>query len=291
MKGRIVALAAICISAALGAASTAAAQSSDAVVDRIKAKKSIAIGYREASIPFSYIDAQGKPTGYSSDLCVKVAQTVKSALGLAELEIKWVPVNLQNRIPLVANGTVDISCESAVNTVGRQAQVDFSSPFFISSTRLLVKSKSGIAELADLNGKSIALPINSVPERLIKSLVERDKLNIRIVPVRDNSEGFLALSTDRVDAFSTDDILLFGLRGKAPSPTDYEVVGKPLSYDSYGFLVQKNSTVFLSLVNATLARLAREGELQKVYQKWFEPLGVPLSVPLATTFQIIGIPE
>jgi glutamate/aspartate transport system substrate-binding protein len=142
-----------------------------------------------------------------------------------------VPVNLQNRIPLVANGTVDISCESAVNTIGRQAQVDFSSPFFISSTRLLVKSKSGIAELADLKGKSIALPINSVPERLIKSIIERDKLNIRIVPVRDNSEGFLALSTERVDAFSTDDILLFGasqqgaithrLRGRrqARSPT------------------------------------------------------------------------
>lgn len=291
MKGRILALAAICISAALGAASTAGAQSSDAVLDRIKAKKSISIGYREASIPFSYIDAQGKPTGYSTDLCVKAAATVKAALGLAELEVKWVPVNLQNRIPLVANGTVDISCESAVNTIGRQAQVDFSSPFFVSSTRFLVKAKSGIAELSDLAGKSIALPINSVPERLIKALIARDKLNIRIVPVRDNSEGFLALSTDRVDAFSTDDILLFGLRSKAPSPADYAVVGKSLSYDSYGFLVQKNSTVFLSLVNATLARLAREGELARIYGTWFEPLGVPLSAPLATTFQIIAIPE
>jgi len=286
MRTRILGLAAIGIVLAVGMASGALAQATDAVIDRIKAKKSISIGYREASIPFSYIDAQGKPTGYSTDICIKVAATVKAALGLADLEIKWVPVNLQNRIPLVANGTVDISCESAVNTIGRQAQVDFSSPFFISSTRFLVKSKSGIAELADLNGKSIALPINSVPERLIKSLVERDKLNIRIVPVRDNSEGFLALSTDRVDAFSTDDILLFGLRSKAPSP-----VGKPLSYDSYGFLVQKNSTVFLSLVNATLARMAREGDLQKVYQTWFEPLGVPLSAPLATTFQVIGIPE
>lgn len=291
MKRRILGLAAIGISLALGLAPAARAQATDAVIERIKARKAIAIGYREASIPFSYIDAQGKPTGYSTELCIRVAATVKTALGLPELEIKWVPVNLQNRIPLVANGTVDISCESAVNTIGRQAQVDFSSPFFVSSTRFLVKAKSGIAELADLDGKSIALPINSVPERLIKALIARDKLNIRIVPVRDNSEGFLALSTDRVDAFSTDDILLFGLRSKAPSPTDYAVVGKPLSYDSYGFLVQKNSTVFLSLVNATLARLAREGELARIYAIWFEPIGVPLSAPLATTFQIIAIPE
>lgn len=291
MKRRILELAAIAVSLALGTASAAQAQASDAVIDRIKAKKTIAIGYREASIPFSYINAQGRPTGYSTELCTRVAATVKTALGLPELEIKWVPVNLQNRIPLVANGTVDISCESAVNTIGRQAQVDFSSPFFVSSTRLLVKAKSGIAELSDLDGKSIALPINSVPERLIKALIARDKLNIRIVPVRDNSEGFLALSTDRVDAFSTDDILLFGLRSKAPAPADYAVVGKPLSYDSYGFLVQKNSTVFLSLVNATLARLARDGELARIYGTWFEPIGVPLSAPLATTFQIIGIPE
>ena len=185
---------------------------------------------------------------------------MKTALEMPELKVAWVPVNLRNRIPLVANGTVDISCESAVNTIGRQSQVDFSNPFFISHTRFLVKDGSGIAELTDLDGKSIALSINSVPERLIKSLLERDNLNVRIVPVKDNSEGFLALQTGRADAFSTDDILLFGLKNKAVDPTAYEVVGKPLSYDSYGFLVQKNSTVFLTIVNATLARLSRDGE-------------------------------
>jgi glutamate/aspartate transport system substrate-binding protein len=284
--------------AALGAfvvcilsASWAEAQSSDAVIDRIRTRGAISIGYRDSSIPFSYVDAQGKPLGYSTDICLEVAQTVKTTLGLADLQIKMVPVNLQNRIPLVANGTVDISCESAVNTIGRQSQVDFSYPFFISQTRLLVKSKSGIAELKDLDGKAIALPINSVPERLIKSLIERDKLNVRVVSVKDNAEGFLALSTDRVDAFSTDDILLFGLRSKASTPTDYSVVGAPLSYDSYGLLVQKNSTVFLSLVNATLSRMARDGRLQKLYEKWFAPVDVPLSPVLATVLKVIAIPE
>lgn len=167
----------------------ALAQSTDGIIDRIKEKKSLSIGYREASIPFSYLDEKGQPTGYSTDICIQVAETVKKALNLPDLKIEWVPVNLQNQIPLVANGTVDISCESAVNTVGRQSQVDFSSSFFISHTRFLVKTGSGISELSDLNGKSIALSINSVPERLIKALIERDKLNIRIVPVKDNSEG------------------------------------------------------------------------------------------------------
>jgi len=272
-------------------ASCAEAQSSDGVIDRIRTRGAISIGYRDSSIPFSYVDAQGKPLGYSTDICLEVAQTVKTALGLTDLQIKMVPVNLQNRIPLVAYGTVDISCESAVNTIARQSQVDFSYPFFISQTRLLVKSKSGVAELKDLKGKAIALPINSVPERLIKSLIEKDKLNIRVVMVKDNAEGFLALSTDRVDAFSTDDILLFGLRSKAPTRSDYSVVGAPLSYDSYGLLVQKNSTVFLSLVNATLSRMARDGRLQKLYEKWFAPVDVPLSPVLATVLKVIAIPE
>ncbi|AQZ54453.1 amino acid ABC transporter substrate-binding protein [Martelella mediterranea] len=279
------------MAASLLSSTVAFAQSSDAVIDRIREKNAISIGYREASIPFSYIDKEGRPVGYSTDLCKEVAETVKTALDLPDLKIEWVPVNLQNRIPLVANGTVDISCESAVNTIGRQSQVDFSNPFFISHTRFLVKAGSGIAALADLDGKSIALPINSVPERLIKSLVEKDDLNVRIVPVKDNSEGFLALQTGRADAFSTDDILLFGLKNKAVDPAAYEVVGKPLSYDSYGFLVQKNSTVFLTLVNATLARLSREGELQALYGQWFDPMGVPLSPDLATVFHVIAIPE
>lgn len=279
------------IIAALFLAPVAQAQSSDAVLDRIRANGAISIGYRDASIPFSFVDAQGKPQGYSNDICLEVANTVKTALGLPNIQVKMVPVNLQNRIPLVANGTVDISCESAVNTIARQSQVDFSYPFFISHTRLLVKDKAGIGELKDLAGKVIALPINSVPERLIRGIIEKDKLNIRIVPVKDNAEGFLALSTDRVDAFATDDILLFGLRGKAPNPADYKVVGAPLSYDYYGLLVQKNSTVFLSLVNATLSRMARDGRLQALYAKWFAPMGVPLAPDLETVFQVIAIPE
>ncbi|MBX9462743.1 MAG: amino acid ABC transporter substrate-binding protein [Aquamicrobium sp.] len=279
------------MTASLFSTTFALAQSSDAVIDRIREKNAISIGYREASIPFSYIDKEGQPVGYSTDLCKEVAETVRTALDLPDLKIEWVPVNLQNRIPLVANGTVDISCESAVNTIGRQSQVDFSNPFFISHTRFLVKAGSGIAELADLDGKSIALPINSVPERLIKSLIEKGDLDVRIVPVKDNSEGFLALQTGRADAFSTDDILLFGLKNKAVDPASYEVVGKPLSYDSYGFLVQKNSTVFLTLVNATLARLSRNGELQTLYAQWFDPMGVPLSPDLATVFHVIAIPE
>ena len=272
-------------------ASPVLAQASDPVLDRIKQKGAISIGYREASIPFSYLDNDRKPVGYSLDLCVKVVDAVKQRLQLPDLKVNYVAVNLQNRSPLVANGTVDLECGSTVNTLARQTQVDFSSAFFVATTRLLVKTGSGIREIEDLNGKSVALPINSTPERLVKAMIEEKKLNVRIVPVRDNSEGFLALSTGRADAFSTDDILLFGLRKSAPNPNDYEVVGRQLSFDPYGLMVQKNSTVFLTLVNTTLARLFRSGEIKAIYAKWFAPLEVPLSPDLEAAFRLQGTPE
>lgn len=270
---------------------TAHAQSSDAILDRIKQKKQISIGYREASIPFSFLDDERKPVGYALDICMKVVDAVKKKLEAPDLAVTFVAVNPQNRIALVANGTVDIECGSTVNTIARQSQVDFSAAHFISATRLLVKAGSGIKEVSDLDGKAVALPINTTPERLIKGLIHEKKLKVTIVPVRDNSEGFLALSTGRADAFSTDDILLFGLRKSAPNPSEYEVVGRPLSFDPYGLMVQKNSTVFLSLVNASIARLIRSGDMQGLYRKWFDPLSVELSSDLAAAFKLEAIPE
>lgn len=269
----------------------ASAQSSDAVLDRIKSRGSITLGYRETSIPFSYLNDDKKPVGYAIDLCMKVVADVRQRLRQPGLKVDFIAVNPQNRIALVANGTVDIECGSTVNTLGRQAQVDFSAPHFISTTRLLVRKNAGIREVEDLNGKVVALPINTTPERLVKGLIEAKKLQVRVVPVRDNAEGFLALSTGRADAFSTDDILLYGLRKSAPNPADFEVVGRPLSFDPYGLMIQKNSTVFLSLVNATIARAVRDGELKASYDKWFTPLQVPMSTDLAAAFKLAGLPD
>ena len=269
----------------------ALAQGTDPVLERIKTKGVITLGYRESSIPFSYLNDERKPVGYAIDICLKVVEAVKQRLQAPVLKVEYIAVNPQNRIALVANGTVDLECGSTVNTLGRQGQVDFSAPHFISTTRLLVRKNSGVKEVEDLNGKAIALPINTTPERLIKGMIEAKKFNARIVAVRDNSEGFLALSTSRADAFSTDDILLFGMRKSAPVPTDYEVVGRPLSFDPYGLMMQKNSTVFLSLVNATIARGVRSGELNASYDKWFAPLQVPLSNDLAAAFRLAALPE
>ena len=164
----------------LGASiATAHAQASDAILDRIKQKKQISIGYREASIPFSFLNDQRKPVGYALDICSKVVDAVKQKLEVSDLAVNFVAVNPQNRIALVVNGTVDIECGSTVNTISRQSRADFSGAHFISATRLLVKAGSGIKEVEDLDGKAIALPINTTPERLIKGLIEDKKLKMK----------------------------------------------------------------------------------------------------------------
>jgi glutamate/aspartate transport system substrate-binding protein len=276
---------------ALCAATPGLGQQSDPILDRIKANGAISIGYRETASPFSFLDDQQKPVGYSIDLCMRVVEAVRSHLGLQTLPVKWVPVNPQTRIPLVANSTVDLECGSTVNTLDRQKQVDFSFIPFVAATQLLVRNDGAIREIEDLAGKSIALPVATTPDRLIRGIIDRKKLNVRIVAVRDNAEGFLALSTGRADAFATDNILLYGLRHTSRSPGDYVVVGRALDYSPYGLMMQKNSTVFLSLVNGVLARSFRSGEADALFDKWFSPLGFPKTDLIAAAFRLQAIPD
>lgn len=266
-------------------------QQSDAILDRIKSNGAIAIGYREAASPFSSLDEQRNPVGYSIDLCMRVVEAVRSRLNAQQLPIKWVPVNPQNRIALVANGTVDLECGSTVNTLERQKQVDFSYIPFAAATQLLVRKDGGVREVEDLDGKTVALPLATTPERLVRGIIEQKKLNVRVMPVRDNAEGFLALTTGRADAYATDNVLLYGLRRTARAPDDFAVVGRALDYSPYGFMVQKNSTVFLTLVNGTLARAFRTGEADALFEKWFGPLGFPKSDLVTAAFRVQSIPE
>ncbi len=271
--------------------SSAAAAQDYGTLKRIKERGAITIGHREASIPFSYFDQNQNVVGYSVDLCRKVVDAVKRELGLKDLAVKFVSVTSQTRIPLIANGTIDLECGSTTNTLTRQKQVDFSDIVYITGTRLLVKKKSGIKEIEDLKGKNVAFTRGTTNERVLKAVNQREKLGIRFLNVKDHAEGFLALETGRADAFSTDDILLFGLISKAKRPQDYAVVGRFLSYDPYAIMLRRDDSAFRLVVNRTLANLMRSGEIRKIYDKWFQPMGVPMSPLLKAAFEIQALPE
>lgn len=267
------------------------AQYSSQVLARIAEDGVINVGHRESSVPFAYIGDDGEPIGFSIDLCLNIVEAVEDKIGM-DVEINWVAVNPQTRIPLMANGTIDLECGSTTNKLSRQEQVDYAYTTFITGTKILTKRDSGINSVDDLAGKAIALAQGTTNERAIKAAIEQRNISdVSIQSVRDHSEGFLALETDRVDAYSTDDVLLFGLIDKARNPDDYTVVGEFLSYDPYALMVPKDDSDYRLLVNRTLVGLFSSGEFHEIYDKWFEPLSIPMSSMLQTAVDIQTFPE
>lgn len=276
----------------------ASAQDLTGTLAKINDSGTIVVGHRETSIPFSWIDSGGgDPRGYSIDLCMRVVDKVKEELGKPDLNVRFVPVTPQTRIPLLANGTIDIECGSTTNKLSRQEQVSYLPTTFITGTKLLVKKGGGITQLEDLVGKRIALAQGTTNERVIKAMIDEQDLDIDVLNVADHAEGFLSLETDRVDAYSTDHILLYGLITRSNSPEDYEVVGDFLSYDPYAIMVRRNDDAFELLGTRVMADLFRSGEIKEIYAKWFEPFPTSDSVSepptdlLEAAWRINAFPE
>jgi glutamate/aspartate transport system substrate-binding protein len=264
-------------------------------LQRIQERGVVNIGHRETSIPFSYIGDNNEPIGYSIDLCLKIVDAIKAELGVDSLEVKYIPVTGQTRIPLIANGTIDMECGSTTNNLTRQLQVEYLPTTFITGTKIASKTGSGITELEDLEGKIIGLSSGTTNEKAIKAAIEAGGLNVDIVPVKDHSQGWLALETDRIDAYGSDDVLLYGLISKSSDPSAYQVTGRYLSFDPYALMVQRNDSTFERLGRATMAGLMRSGEMAEIYAKWFEPgptnINMPLSDTLRTAFEVQALPE
>lgn len=294
MLKRLAAATVVAAMLAVGAATSAGAAELYGTLKKIKESGKVSLGHREASVPFAYMDKDGKPIGFTMDLCYLIIDQIKKELEMPDLEVQLVPVTPQTRIPLLANGTVDIECGSTTNNLTRSKQIDYLAITFITGTKLAVKKGSGIKEIEDLAGKSIALALGTTNEKAVKRVAEEKGLSIGYQMVKDHPQGWLALETDRVDAYATDDVLLYGLISKSKDPERYEVVGRFLSYDPYGIMVRRDDSAMRLLGNTVLADLMRSGEMLKIYAKWFNPgptnIRMPISDTLKTAFEIQALP-
>lgn len=276
---------------ALGLSAPAAlADGHGGTLDKIAASGEIVIGHRESSVPFSYLDDSQNPVGYSIDLCLKVVDAVAAELG-KELSVKYVPVNPKTRIALMANGTIDLECGSTTNNLTRQQQVEYLPVTFVTGTKILTRKDSGIGSVADLDGKAVALAQGTTNERAVLAAVEAAGLDVTVLPVRDHAEGMLSLETDRVDAYATDHILLFGLISKSKTPDEFAVVGDFLSFDPYALMVRRDDSAFELIGKKALAEVFRSGEINAIYAKWFDPLGVPADPLLQAAFKLGALPN
>jgi glutamate/aspartate transport system substrate-binding protein len=283
---------------ALLAATPAIAQDLTGTLKKIKDSGSITIGHRETSIPFSYLDEKQQPIGYSMDICAAIVEEVKKELGLAQLAVKYNPVTPQTRIPLMANGTIDLECGSTTNTLTRQKQVGYAPVTFITGTKLVAKKSSKIKSYKDLKNKTVVVTQGTTNERIIKALSDKENLNIKFLNAKDHGESFLTVESGRAVAFAMDDILLYGLVAKAKSPKDFEVVGDYLSYDPYAMMYRKGDEDFGLVVRRAVARLMASGDINKIYSKWFleklpsgEMMNVPMSPLLKAAIQLQALPD
>ncbi len=261
---------------------------------KVKDSGTINMGHREASVPFAYMGPGGKPIGYTVDLCYMIIDKIKATLKMPDLKVKLVPVTSQTRSPLLANGTIDIECGSTTNNLTRSQQIDYLAVTFITGTKLAVKKGSGIKEIEDLNGKAVALSLGTTNEKAIKRVAKQKGIKLKYHMVKDHPQGWLALETDRVDAYATDDVLLYGLISKSKKPGQFVVTGRFLSYDPYGIMVRRDDSAMRLLGNTVLADLMRSGKMQKIYDKWFNPgatkINMPISSTLKTAFEVQALP-
>lgn len=268
---------------------------SSPVLKRIEERGQINMGHREASVPFSYMNEEGKPQGYSVDICHRIIEEVKKVVGNPDLKINYVPVTSQTRIALMANGTIDLECGSTTNNLTRQKQVDYLPVTFITGTKLASKKGSGIKEIEDLEGKTVALSLGTTNEKAIKRVAEENGINIKTIMVKDHPQGWLAVESGRADAYASDHVLLYGLISKSKDPSQFQVTGRFLSYDPYGIMVPRNDSTYRRLGTVVIADMMRSGELKKLYDKWFNPgptnIQMPMSDTLETAFEVQALPH
>ena len=254
---------------------------------RIRDTGVLTIGVRETSVPFSYLDAQKQPQGYSVDLCLRVADAVKAELKMPRLEVKFVPVSSSNRIPALLEGKIDLECGSTTNTRDRQKQVAFAYTTFVAGIKMLAKKSSNVNSIEDLRGKPVVVTKGTTSEKMLKTLNDERVLKIDIIESKDHGESFKAVEDGKAIAFPMDDVLLYGLISKAKKPDDYAVVGKYLSVEPYAIMMRKDEPQFEKLVNRALIDLFQSGEIRRLYAKWFntKELTVPLNQYLKEAFQ------
>jgi glutamate/aspartate transport system substrate-binding protein len=269
---------AVCIAAAVSA------QDLTGTLKKIKDTGAITIGYRESSIPFSYLDDKQQPVGYAMDLCMKVVDAVKADLKMPNLKVNLQPVTSSNRIPLLQNGTIDLECGSTTNSVERQKQVAFGPTYFVINVTAAVKKNSGIKALADLNGKTISTTAGTTSVPLLRQYDKTKNADIKSIDAKDHAESFLLLTQDRTSAFVMDDILLAGLIANSSNPSDYMILtNESLRTEPYSMMLRKDDPQFKALVDKTIGDVMKSGEIDKIYAKWFTspipPKGVNINFP------------
>ena len=252
---------------------------------KIKDSNTITIGHRDSSIPFSYYDDKQQVIGYEMDICMKAVDAVKAELKAPDLKVVLNPVTSATRIPLIANGTIDLECGSTTNNIERQKQVAFTNSYFVTANRYVAKKSSNIKTLADLKGKTVVSTSGTTNIKWLTEENAKQNMGMSILAAKDHAEAFLMVETDRAVAFFMDDILLASLVASAKTPGDYAIGTEAYSVEPYGAMMPRDDPAYAKVIDTATANLYKSGQINAIYEKWFQkpvpPKGINLNLPMS----------
>jgi len=291
-------LVSLIVPAARAAETTNGAEELTGTLKKVHDTGTVVIGYRESSIPFSYLNSRGEPIGYSIDLGRAIVDGISNELDGQTLKIRFVPVTPESRISAVVNGEIDLECGSTTNNAQRQKQVAFSPVMFVAGTKLLVKRDSNIQSFHDLNGKTVVVTAGTTNEEAMHRLSDKFSISMHLITGIDHEESYEQLATGKADALAGDDVLLYGLIAKNRTSENFKVVGEFLSYDPYGIMFRKDDAQLATVVQRVFQEMAQSRDLEYTYKRWFlsklpsgETLNLPMSAQLEEIFRALGAPD
>ena len=264
--------------AALTSLSATAAGPTIDTMARIKETRTITLGVRETSRPFSFVNEQKQGQGYTVELCLAAVDEIKKELKLPELKVEYVVVSGADRIPKLQKGDIDLECGSTTNTKARQEQVDFSYTVFVAGMRVLLPNGTKVETTKDLDGMTIALTKGTTSEKLFNQLNKSGEAKMQLVQYANNGDAFKALREGKARAFAQDDALLLGLTSKEKAQDSLSLGGMAFSVEPYGIMIRKGDTRLGSIVDRVLSRIYASGEIDQLYAKWFQTS--TLSIPM-----------
>jgi ABC-type amino acid transport substrate-binding protein len=262
----------------------------DGTLKKIKSTNTITLGYREDARPFAFVGDDGKPAGYSVDLCTRIAASVAKELALPNLQVKWVKVTPANRIQSVVNGTVDLECGSTTASLSRQEQVDFSLMTFLDGGSLLVTDASGIRGISTLGGKRVAVVPGTTTEKALADALRKQAVSATVVPVKNHAEGVAALDSRAIDAYASDRVILIGMGRTSKNPEKLALIDEFFSYEPHGFMLKRGDAGFRLSVNRALAAMYRTGEVAPIFEKAFGSMTTAAPI-IVNMYLINGLPE
>jgi glutamate/aspartate transport system substrate-binding protein len=268
----------------------ALAQGAPDTLAKIKAAKAITVAFSPDSLPFSYVETNNQPAGYSIDICKRVIAAIGRVTGVPDLKVNWIVDTVPNRVALVAGGKADLECANTTQSLARLKDVDFSNLIFVDGGGFLVRADSDVNSFGDLAGKSVAVTTGTTTEKRLENMLRQRLINAKVVQVKEGVEGVAMLESGAVAAFASDKIKLVGLAAQSKNPKAFALLSEDLSFEPYAFMLPRNDSAFRLEVNRALTQVYLSGEIDPIFAKWLGPLGRPSGL-LAAMYLLNAIPE